>query len=73
MMYPFGLPGTVKQSEPLWKWVLPPVTGPCERCREPLLKHRDGLVSYRGDSYHLHCLLDKLTGEAPAPVSWNGM
>lgn len=57
-----------------WKWVLPPVSGPCTGCREPLLKHRDGLVSWRDDSYHLHCLLDKLTEEAmPAPVYWNGI
>jgi hypothetical protein len=56
-----------------WKWILPPVSGPCACCREPLLKHRDGLVSWRQESYHLHCLLDQLTTEmpAPAPFVWS--
>jgi hypothetical protein len=64
-------------KDPTWRWLIPfePISGPCGRCMEPLLKHRDGLVSYRQDSYHLHCLIDKLTEEAPppTPLSWNGI
>lgn len=59
-----------------WSWVLPPVSGPCERCKEMLLKHRDGLVLFQGSKYHLHCLLDKLTESLPEQVStsmWNGI
>jgi hypothetical protein len=60
----------------VWQWMIPPVSGVCAQCREPLLKYRDGLVRFLHESYHLHCLLDRLTSEVPngsMEHHWNGL
>lgn len=47
----------------LWKWESDPaiVKKKCVECNESMFRDRASAVTFKGEVYHIHCLLNKLT------------
>ena len=56
----------------LWSWSLDEPKGKCPKCEKALCDRKEHLVLYRGNIYHLDCLLDQLTEHiaATAALPW---